>query len=72
MTAQSTQATDAPVDATARYQNYSGQTIWLKDLDESKPSYVMARLWSVPHKRWRNKRERVNLLRVLALGKPLV
>ena len=53
---------DRPADAVGEYADFSGRTLWIKDIKPG--AWPIARLWSVPKNRWRTKREHVWLDRV--------
>lgn len=53
-----------PTDAVAEYRAYNGEATWIKDLDQKNPSWPLAYVWSNSTKRWRSKREKIDLSRV--------
>jgi len=58
-----------PADASGEYKTYQGKT-WIKDLDMSEPRWPLAYLWSHTAKRWRKKRQTVDMKRVVLFGQP--
>jgi len=56
-----------PTDATARYDDFNGSVVWLKDVDRADPYWVLGRLWSDQKRRWKKKREHVYEDRFLPL-----
>jgi hypothetical protein len=52
-----------PEDASGEYLSYEGRT-WIKGLDVTKPHWPLAYVWSKTTKRWRKKRQVVDIKRI--------
>lgn len=50
-----------PQDACGEYLDYDGHQTWIKNLDARIPEWALAYVWSTTTKRWRKRRERVDM-----------